>query len=71
MGPVDLPTQKLQAAVIALGHSSELDGKKIPLLKTSHTGVTEHGEIKPALTRKLRISWLAFIVLGGATHSTN
>lgn len=48
----------------SLGCLSELDGKTL-LLKTPHNLITEHGEIKSVLTRKLLAGYLAFVVPEG------
>lgn len=58
----------MQDTAIALGCSPEHDGK-ILLLKTPHTLVTEHGEIKSAFLRKPPTCWLVFTGLEHAMEA--
>jgi hypothetical protein len=48
-----------------LGCAQELDGKTL-LMKSAHTLVSGHKEIKFILIGKLPIHWLVFPVLEGA-----
>ena len=49
---------------------SPVVSSKTPLLKTPHTQVIEHEDIKLLLTWKLHTHWLTFIVLAGAAQDT-
>lgn len=59
--------QIIQAVAYA---APELDGKTI-LLKTPHSLVTGHGEVKLVLSRDTLSHELAFIVLGSAGKAAN
>lgn len=52
----------------ALDHPPELDGNTL-LLETPHTGVIQHGEIKPVLAWMLHPLWLALKELEGAVSA--
>lgn len=60
------PRPQIYTITIVLGHLPDLD-VKILLLKTPHTLVTGHGEIKLILTRKFLLT--SFIVPKGAMQA--